>query len=230
MNSLKALVSGIVLAGFGFAQASSPHADRLAEAALVVDEIMAVKDKAIPQELLDKAQCVVVVPGLKKGAFIVGGRFGRGFVTCRPADGVGWSAPGPVRVEGGSIGFQIGGSETDFIMLIMNPRGAERLIKTSKFTVGGEAEAAAGPVGRTSSAETDATMRAEMLTYSRSRGAFAGVSLKGGTIRRDDEAVGDLYGDKKMTNETIIYGKTPAPAAAQKLLATLNKYSSRRSK
>ena len=230
MTNLKVVFSGLVLATFCMAQTPSPHAQRLNDAATVLDEIMGVKDKAIPQELLDKAQCALVVPGLKSGAFIVGGRFGRGFLSCRQEGGVGWTAPGPVRVEGGSIGFHIGGSETDFVMLIMNAKGAERLVKSSKFSMGGEASAAAGPVGRTSSAETDATMRAEMLTYSRSRGVFAGVSLKGGTIRGDDEAIGDLYGNKKMKNEQIIFGKTAAPAAAEKFLAALNKYSSRQSK
>jgi lipid-binding SYLF domain-containing protein len=230
MKTVRILFSTLAICGLSFAQAPSPHAERLNEAAAVLDEIMAVKDKGIPQELLDKAHCALVVPGMKKGAFVIGGQFGRGFVSCRQADGTGWSAPAPMRVEGGSVGFQIGGSETDFVMLIMNARGAERLIKSSKFSVGGEASAAAGPVGRTSSAETDASMRAEMLTYSRSRGAFAGISLKGGTIRADDEAIGDLYGNKKMKNEQIIYGKTPAPAAAAKFLATLNKYSSRLSK
>jgi len=230
MTKLQILFSSLVLATVCTAQTPSPHAERLADAATVLDEIMGVKDKAIPQELLDKAHCALVVPGLKSGAFIVGGRFGRGFLSCRQADGVGWTAPAPMRVEGGSIGFQIGGKETDFVMLIMNAKGAERLVKSSKFSMGGEASAAAGPVGRTSSAETDATMRAEMLTYSRSRGVFAGVSLKGGTIRGDDEAIGDLYGNKKMKNEQIIYGKTTAPAAAEKFLAALNKYSSRQSK
>lgn len=230
MMNVRILLTTLATCALSFGQAASPHAERLNDAAAVLEEIMAVKDKAIPQDLLDKAHCAVVVPGMKKGAFIVGGRFGRGFVSCRNADGVGWSAPGPIRVEGGSIGFQIGGAETDFVMLVMNPRGAERLIKSSKFSVGGEASAAAGPVGRTSSAETDATMRAEMLTYSRSRGAFAGVSLKGGTIRGDSEAIGDLYGNKNLKNEQIVYGKTPAPASAEKFLAALNKYSSRQSK
>ncbi len=230
MKTVRILISTLALCGLSFGQATSPHAERLDEAAVVLDQIMSVKDQAIPQELIDKAHCALVVPGLKKGAFIVGGRFGRGFLSCRQTDGTGWTAPAPMRVEGGSVGFQIGGSETDFVMLIMNARGAERLIKSSKFSVGGEASVAGGPVGRSSSAETDATMRAEMLTYSRSRGVFAGVSLKGGTIRADDEAIGDLYGNKNIKNEQIIYGKTPAPAAAAKFLATLNKYSSRLSK
>lgn len=230
MKIVTLLVSLLALSGLAPAQGPSAHADRLNQAALVLEEVMAVKEKAIPQDLMDKAHCALVVPGLKKGAFVLGGQFGRGFVSCRKAGGTGWSAPAPVRVEGGSVGFQIGGSETDLVMLIMNARGADRLIKSSKFAIGGEASAAAGPVGRTSSAETDATMRAEILTYSRSRGAFAGVSLKGSTVRADADAIGDLYGNNKMKNEQIVYGDVPAPAAAARLLANLNKYSSRLSK
>jgi lipid-binding SYLF domain-containing protein len=210
------------------AQANNPHAERLEEAGAVLQEIMDVKDKAIPQDLLDKAQCAIVVPGVKSGAFIIGGKYGRGFVTCRK-DGGGWGAPGAVRVEGGSIGFQIGGSETDVVMLVMNERGAKRLFEKSKFTIGGEAMAAGGPVGRTSSAETDATMRAEILSWSRSRGVFAGVSLKGSTMREDDDAIKSLYGSKKLKNADIVFGSTPAPASAAKLLGLLSKYSSRKS-
>jgi lipid-binding SYLF domain-containing protein len=158
----------------------------------------------------------------------LGGKYGRGFVTCRKSGG-GWGAPGAVKVEGGSIGFQIGGSETDVVMLIMNERGAKRLFEKSKFTVGGEAMAAAGPVGRTSSAETDATMRAEILSWSRSRGAFAGVSLKGSTMREDEDSIKALYGSK-MKNADIVFGTTPAPASAAKLMGLLNKYSSRKGK
>src|SRR5215831_7690627 len=134
-------------------------------------------DKGIPQDLLEKAHCVVIVPGLKKGAFIVGGKYGKGYLSCRKRSGAGWSAPGTVRIEGGSIGFQIGGSETDVIMLVMNERGADRLL-SSKFTLGGAGEVAAGPVGRPATAETDAYMRAEILSWSRDRGIFAGVSLQ----------------------------------------------------
>lgn len=210
------------------AQANNPHAARLEEAGAVLQEIMDIKEKSIPQDLLDKAECAIVVPGVKSGAFIVGGKYGRGFVTCRKAGG-GWSAPGAVKVEGGSIGFQIGGSETDVVMLVMNERGAKRLFEKSKFTVGGEAMAAAGPVGRTSSAETDASMRAEILSWSRSRGAFAGISLKGSTMREDDDAIKALYG-KKMKNADIVYGSSPSPASAAKLMGLLGKYSSRKSK
>jgi len=207
----------------GFAQ--SEHVKRLDDAAIVISEIMSTKDREIPQDLLNKAHCIVIVPGLKKGAFIFGAKYGRGFVSCRKEGGVGWSAPGGVRVEGGSVGFQIGGSETDVVMLVMNAGGAKKLL-SSKFTVGGDASAAAGPVGRTTTAETDATMRAELLTWSRSRGLFAGVSLQGATLREDEKANQDLYG-KPIKNAEIVLKGTAAPGAANKLLDYLNKYSSR---
>jgi Uncharacterized conserved protein len=187
---------------------------------------MSAPDKGIPQDLLEKAECIVIVPGLKKGAFIVGGKYGRGFISCRRA-GSGWSAPAGVKVEGGSVGFQIGGSETDAVMLVMNKRGAEKLL-SSKFTLGGDASAAAGPVGRTSSANTDAKMQAEILTYSRARGAFAGISLEGATLRPDEETNDQLYAKGKTSSE-IVMGKTKIPAAAAKLTSQLNKYSSRKS-
>jgi lipid-binding SYLF domain-containing protein len=196
---------------------------RLDAAADVITEIMATPDKGIPQDLLEKAECVVVVPGLKKGAFIVGAKYGKGFMLCRKAGG-GWSAPGSIRIEGGSFGFQIGGSETDVVLLVMNHGGAKKLLQ-SKFTVGADANAALGPVGRDSSAETDAQMHAEILTYSRSRGVFAGVSLQGATLRPDDDWNKELYG-KPMTNHDIVLGDTAPPAAAAKLLSLLNKYSS----
>lgn len=200
-------------------------AQRLDAAADVITEIMATPDKGIPQDLLEKAECIVVVPGLKKGAFIVGAKYGKGFMLCRKA-GAGWSAPGSIRVEGGSVGFQIGGSETDVVLLVMNHGGASKLLQ-SKFTVGADANAALGPVGRDSSAETDAQMHAEILTYSRSRGIFAGVSLQGATLRPDDDWNKELYG-KPMTNREIVLGGTAPPAAASKLIALLNKYSSRK--
>lgn len=199
---------------------------RLDNATEMFKEIMDTPDNSIPQDLLDKAACVVLVPGLKKGAFIFGAKYGRGFVLCRKKNGVGWSAPGAVRVEGGSFGLQIGGSETDVVMLVMNDRGAERLLG-SKFTLGGEASAAAGPVGRTTSAETDATMRAEILTWSRARGVFAGISLKGATLRRDSDAIKGMYG-KELGNREIVFGNVQPPASASKLVSLLNKYSGRK--
>lgn len=209
------------------AWAQSDDEKRLTAAGEVLREIMQTSDKAIPQELLEKSQCAVVIPGLKKGAFIVGGKFGKGYFVCRKADGQGWGSPATVRVEGGSVGFQIGGSESDVILLVMGKKGADRLI-SSQFKLGGEASVAAGPVGRTSSAQTDAYLTAEILSYSRSRGVFAGVSLEGSTLRQDLAANKSLYG-KTMTNKEIVEGNPTPPAAAKDLLAELNKYSARKS-
>jgi lipid-binding SYLF domain-containing protein len=203
-------------------------AKRLGEAAAVFSEIMDTPDKGIPQDLLEKAHCIVIVPGLKKGAFIVGGKYGKGYLTCRKQTGDGWSAPGTVRIEGGSVGFQIGGSETDVVMLVMNERGADRLL-SSKFTLGGAGEVAAGPVGRTATAETDAYMRAEILSWSRARGVFAGLSLQGATLRQDLDDNAALYG-KRLENRAIVTTRVAPPAAAEKLLSLLNKYSIRESK
>lgn len=206
--------------------AAGDAAKRLDDAADMLGEIMSAPDKGIPQDLLDKSQCVVLVPGVKKAAFIVGAKYGKGFIACRKPSGVGWSAPAAVRVEGGSVGFQIGGSETDVVMLVMNQSGVKKLLQ-SKFTVGGDASAVAGPVGRTASAETDAQMHAEILTYSRSRGVFGGISLMGATLRPDDDWNHELYG-AYLTNQKIVMGDTPAPAAAAKLEMVLDKYSSRK--
>jgi len=201
---------------------------RLEESATVFSEIMATPDKGIPQDLLAKAHCIVIVPGLKKGAFIVGGKYGKGYLSCRKKSGVGWSAPGTVRIEGGSVGFQIGGSETDVILLVMNERGADRLL-SSKFTLGGEGEVAAGPVGRSATAQTDAYMRAEILSWSRSRGVFAGISLQGATLRQDLDDNAVLYG-KKLENREVVTQRIKPPRSALKLLSLLNKYSARESK
>jgi lipid-binding SYLF domain-containing protein len=162
---------------------------------------------------------------LKKGAFIFGGKYGRGYILCRASSGKGWSAPAGVTVEGGSFGFQIGGEETDAVMLVMSKRGAEKLL-TSKFTLGGDASVAAGPVGRTSSADTDLQLHAEILTYSRSRGVFAGVSLNGATLRPDKESNRELYRTRR-TNQQIVMGRTSPPEASAGLRASLTKYSVR---
>src|SRR5579872_3543072 len=170
---MKKLIAAFSLAA-ALLGAESDAPKRLQAAAGAFKEVMDVPDKAIPQDLLNKSQCVVVVPGLKKGAFIIGAKYGKGFVSCRK-EGAGWSAPAAVRVEGGSIGIQIGGAETDVFMLIMNKKGMNRLLST-KTTLGGEASVAAGPVGRDTQAQTDAAMTAEILTWSRQRGLFGGVS------------------------------------------------------
>lgn len=199
---------------------------RLEESALVFEEIMSISDKAIPQDLLEKAQCAVIVPGLKKGGFIVGAKYGRGFATCRMPGGKGWTGPVGMRIEGGSVGFQIGGSESDVVLLVMSKRGMDRLL-SSKFTLGGEASVAAGPVGRDTQAQTDATMRAEILSWSRSRGVFAGIALQGATLRGEQDTDRALYG-RQVSRRDVLEGKIPAPKAASRLLQLLNKYSSRK--
>jgi lipid-binding SYLF domain-containing protein len=199
--------------------------DRLKAATDNLNEIMQASDKGIPQDLLQKAECIIVIPHMKKGGFIIGGKYGRGFFSCRKRSGVGWSAPAGVKAEGGSFGLLIGGAETDVVMLVMNQHGADSLL-SSKFTLGGEVSAAAGPVGRDSTAQTDAKMRAEILTYSRQRGVFGGLSLSGSTLRPDEEANKELYG-KALSNKEIALGDVTAPPAASGFLAALNKYSSR---
>jgi lipid-binding SYLF domain-containing protein len=206
------------------AQSDAPA--RMQAAADVFVEVMRTPDKAIPQDLLNKSQCIIIVPGLKKGAFIVGAKYGKGFVSCRSKSGVGWAAPASIRVEGGSFGLQAGGSETDVIMLVMNQSGMNRLL-TSKFTLGGDVTVAAGPVGRFTQAETDAFMTAEILTWSRARGLFAGVALSGATLREDSEWNEALYG-RKITNREILTSTIAPPAAAQPMLDELNRYSSRK--
>jgi lipid-binding SYLF domain-containing protein len=216
------LSAGILSAGLLYGDESADV--RLTTSATVLNEIMATPDRGIPRDLLEKSECIVIVPGMKKAAFIVGGNYGRGFILCRLPSGRGWSAPAGVKVEGGSIGFQIGGSETDVIMLVMNKRGAEKLL-SSKFTLGADASVAAGPVGRTSSADTDLKLHAEILSYSRSRGLFAGVSLDGATLRPDDDSNAELYGTN-VTNQQIVTGmRTKASVPGSELTRTLNAYS-----
>jgi lipid-binding SYLF domain-containing protein len=198
---------------------------RLGEAAAVFSEVMATPDKGIPQDLLEKANCVVIVPALKTGAFIVGAKYGKGFLSCRNKTGAGWSAPAAVRIEGGSFGFQIGGSATDLIMLVMSDAGADKLL-SSKFTLGGEASVAGGPVGRTATAQTDAQMHAEILSWSRSQGLFAGVALEGATLREDLDDNAAIYGEK-LSNRDIVTNGRPAPESAAALIDLLNKYSRR---
>jgi lipid-binding SYLF domain-containing protein len=198
---------------------------RLDEATAVLSEVMGTPDKGIPEELLANAHCIVIVPGLKTAAFIVGGKYGKGYVSCRRKGDVGWSAPGSVRIEGGSVGFQIGGSATDLIMLVMNERGADKLL-SSKFTLGAEGSVAAGPVGRTATAQTDAQMHAEILSWSRSHGLFAGLALEGATLRQDLDDNTALYG-KNLENRQIVSTKVRTPSAAVNLIALLNKYSAR---
>jgi lipid-binding SYLF domain-containing protein len=182
-------------------------------------------DRGIPRDLLQKAHCIVIVPDLKTAAFGVGGKYGKGFLSCRNKSGAGWSAPGAVRIEGGSVGFQIGASSTDVIMLVMSERGAEKLLE-SRFTLGAEGSVAAGPVGRTASAQTDAQMHADILSWSRSRGLFAGIAMEGATLRPDLDDNATLYGRRLENSEIVTKGVRP-PAAAGKLLDLLSRYSAR---
>src|SRR5450631_3915625 len=198
---------------------------RLNEASAVFSEIMAAPDKGIPQDMLGNAHCIVIVPSLKTAAFLIGGKYGKGYLSCRNRSGFGWSAPGTVRIEGGSVGFQIGGSTTDLIMLVMNARGADKLL-SSKFTLGAEASVAAGPVGRTATAQTDAQMHAEILSWSRSQGLFAGFALEGATLRQDLDDNETLYGSK-LGNREIVTKSVPVPGSAETLIGLLNKYSDR---
>lgn len=196
---------------------------RLDDAATVLSEIMTAPDKGIPSNLLAKAQCIVVVPGVKQAAFIGGAKYGKGFFSCRR--GGDWTAPASVRIEGGSVGFQIGLLESDMVLLVMNRKGADRLLST-QFTLGGNAEVAGGPVGRSSTAQTDASFRAEMLSYSRARGAFAGVSLQGATLRQDVGDNEEIYGSR-LTNKQIIHGTTAWPQTGSEFHSVLAKYANR---
>jgi lipid-binding SYLF domain-containing protein len=203
--------------------ADKEPAKRLHEAAAVLSEVMGTPDKGIPQDLLRKAHCIVIVPSLKTAAFVVGGKYGKGYLSCRGTNQAGWSAPATMRIEGGSVGFQIGGSTTDLIMLVMSERGAAKLLE-SKFTVGGEGSVAAGPVGRTATAQTDVQMRADILSWSRSQGLFAGIALEGATLRQDLDDNATLYGKPLETRAIVTTGLLPPPSAAR-LLALLNRYS-----
>jgi lipid-binding SYLF domain-containing protein len=200
--------------------------DRLDASSDVLTDMMRASDKGIPQDLIDKSHCVVVVPNLKKAGFIVGAKYGRGFAMCRRASGTGWTAPAPIRIEGGSFGLQIGGTEQDIVLLVMNDTGMKHLLG-DKFTLGADASAAAGPVGRAASAETDAAMHAEMLSYSRSRGLFGGLTLEGATLRPDTDTEKELYG-REVSNREILTGGVKTPASAAKLETLMNRNSSRR--
>jgi len=202
--------------------------DRLDASADTLIDMMRASDRGIPQDLLDKAKCVVVVPGMKKAGFIFGAKYGKGFATCRRGGGSGWSAPAAMQVEGGSFGFQIGASETDVVLLVMNDGGMKHLL-SDKFTIGGEATAAAGPLGRDAAAQTDAELNAEMLSYSRSRGLFAGISLEGATLAPDGETNRELYGHDS-TNREILTGDFKTPAAAVKFERALHRDSPERNR
>jgi lipid-binding SYLF domain-containing protein len=194
---------------------------RLKASAEVLSEIESTPDKGIPNDLFHKATCVVVIPGMKKAGFIFSGKYGRGYASCRKPGG-GWSAPAGMRIEGGGFGLQAGGSATDVVMLVMSKKGMEGLL-ASKFTLGGEASVAAGPVGRDATAQTDASMRADILSWSRSRGVFGGVSLQGGTLRPDEDANKSLYAEK-VSSKDILTGKLKKPVPSDELAAKLQEY------
>lgn len=221
------LAAGILAAVAAHAADSVGKIDeRLSAANIVLGEMMRADDKGVPQELLNRAHCVVVIPGVKKAGFIVGAKFGKGFAVCHNPGGKGWSAPLAMRVEGGSFGFQIGASETDAILIIQNESGIRKLLQ-DKFTLGADASVAGGPVGRDLSAETDAQLRAEILSYSRSRGLFAGLALSGATLRPDADDNAVLYG--AVSPQQILSGEVkPTPGAAP-LENRLNKYANRKS-
>lgn len=203
----------------------SKEAERLQNCGTVLKEIMDIPDD-IPEDLIDKAECIIVFPSVLKAAFVIGGSYGRGAMTCRSGEHFTgpWSAPSMMALEGGSLGFQIGGQATDFVLLVMNPRGARSILK-SKVKLGADASAAAGPKGRTASASTDATLRAEVLSYSRARGLFAGISLEGSTLRPDNDANQRVYGRKLEAEAIIMKGSVAVPPPAQQMIAELNRKS-----
>lgn len=224
MNRSMSFAAGCIAVVAMLASPLSADDERLKTAAAVLNEMAQAGDSGIPQGLLQKARCVVVVPGVKRAAIGFGGQYGRGYMACRK-DAGGWSAPAGIRVEGGSVGLQIGGSETDVILAVLNERGVDRLL-SSRFTVGADASVAAGPVGRTATAQTDATMMAEMLAWSRSRGVFAGISLQGSTLRDDAGENRELYG-RDLSNREVVTGTIEAPAAAAELMAVIERVAGR---
>src|ERR1700681_3124530 len=207
--------------------AADKETSRLENCGMVLEEVLRIPDN-LPQDLLDKAECVIVIPSVLKAAFGIGGAYGRGAMTCRSGEHFNgkWGAPTMIALEGGSFGFQLGGQATDFVILVMNPRGATAILH-NKVKLGADASAAAGPKGRAAAAETDVTLRAEMLTYSRSRGLFAGVSLEGSTLRPDNDANESIYGKKLSATDIVLRSEARSPASAQKMLATLQKVSQR---
>jgi SH3 domain-containing YSC84-like protein 1 len=219
--ALLALVSTLAVA----ADKDGKEEDRVKEAGQTLKEIINIPDD-IPKDLFDKAECVIVLPSVKKGAFGIGGSYGRGAMSCRSGQHYtgSWTAPAMYALEGVNIGFQLGGQATDFVILVMNPRGAESLMG-SKVKLGADASAAAGPKGRSAEGATDVVMRAEMLSYSRSRGLFAGVSLEGSTLRPDNRANRKLYGHDISVKDILRHGKASSPAAAHDMISELNKYS-----
>lgn len=225
MKTAIAFFLALACAPMALAAQNEKEVDRVKDAGVVLKEILGIPDD-IPKDLIDRAECVIVLPSVKKLAIGIGGSYGRGVMVCRSGEHFtgAWGAPAMYALEGGNIGFQLGGQATDFVLLVMNPRGAESLMG-SKVKLGADAAAAAGPKGRTATAATDVVMRAEILSYSRSRGLFAGVSLEGSTLRPDNNANEKLYGRKLTAKEILREGKVSIPAAARILDAQLAKTS-----
>lgn len=224
------IATGVLIALAAAPMMASPadndkETDRLENSGTVMQEIMNIPDN-IPQDLLDKAECVIVFPSVLKAAFLVGGSYGRGAMVCRGGEHFTgpWGAPSMMALEGGSLGFQLGGQATDFVLLVMNTRGATAILN-SKVKLGADMSAAAGPKGRDAEAATDATLRAEILTYSRARGLFAGVSLEGSSLRPDNDANEKLYGKKLTATQIIRQGAVPVPPSGQSLVSLLQKKS-----
>jgi len=224
MRKILVLLAGLAVAAPLFAQTKED--DRLRESVVVLKAVLGDPDKGVPHDILDKSECVIVYPGVKKAAFVFGASYGRGVITCRTGDDFGglWGPPAMFALEGASFGLQAGGQATDFVLLVMNQAGSASVLK-SKVKIGGDASAAAGPVGRNASAETDAVMKAEILSWSRARGVFAGVSLSGSTVRSDDGANKDLYGQELTATEIVRGGKVKTTTAGQPLLDYLNQVS-----
>jgi SH3 domain-containing YSC84-like protein 1 len=219
---MRLILVGLITCGFAAsALAADEDAQRLKAAGDVLQEIMGTPDKAIPNNLFQKAYCAVVIPSMKKAGFIFSGKYGRGFASCRK-EGGGWTSPAGMRIEGGGFGLQIGGSETDIVMLVMSKKGMNGML-ASKFTLGGEISAAAGPVGRDATAQTDATMRADILSWSRSRGVFGGLSLQGGTLRPDDDANKGLYGESAGSKD-LLTGQVTKSLASDTFTPKLTEY------
>jgi lipid-binding SYLF domain-containing protein len=227
MTRKSILVLCSVLVAISGLHAANKEQKRLENSGVVMQEIMNTPEN-IPQEVMEKADCIIVFPSVLKAAFVVGASYGRGAMVCRSGKSFRgpWGAPAMFALEGGSVGFQIGGQATDLVLLIMNERGASSIL-SSKVKLGGDASVAAGPVGRDASANTDAYLRAEVLSYSRSRGLFAGISLEGSTLRPDDDATADVYGRKLTAKEIVLGGKTRTPASGRHLVAVLQKNSPR---
>ena len=228
MRKGQAVLLTMVLVAFPLlAQKESKEAERLQESGQVLKEILDIPE-GIPEDLIWRSECVIVIPSVKKFAIGIGGSYGRGAISCRtgPSFTGSWSAPAMFALEGANIGFQLGGQATDFILLVMNPKGAESVLG-SKIKLGGDASAAAGPKGRTAAAQTDIVLKAEILTYSRSRGLFAGISLEGSTLRQDNGANQNLYGRELSAREIVRQGKVGVPPAGQQLVSLLNQNSSR---